>query len=538
MLTVSAPPKGVTACAVCGGLTGGLRNLDNALPIGREALLRLGGKLKDASNDQSSKSDFPEELIAIPVGITPATLKKYTLYEILGFGGELGASADTEVIKKAYHKAVLMYHPDKAQFKTTDGKEDRTVFLRIQEAFNVLCSEPKRRAYDSQLPFDERIPSEEDCTKYLAKGPHKFFKLFDPVFKRNARFAVKKPVPDLGDLDTPLPQVYKFYEYWIKFESWRDFTGIGAEYKPDDASCREEKRYMQKENEKKAKTLKKNEMDRIIRLVMLAEKKDPRIAREKELKKQSKDADKNAKEAAAKRQGDEEQAAREWSEALETEIRERKGTTKEDREKLKKAQSKARNTFRKLLRASAALGFGPDAEYGFLSADNVELLCTNADMEDVNEMNTAMGGEPAAKDNAAFVKAGLDDVVTAKLAKVLRIKEDLIEDERIAKDAKKREQDERASTSDKKRGHPSDREWSAEALEQLSAAVDRYPAGTATRWKVVADFVCDRMKPDTFTQVRTLSNLLPVKIDPSTSSHEHHNSLTPLHPPPPHRTSA
>jgi hypothetical protein len=38
--------------------------------------------------------------------------------------------------------------------------------------------------------------------------------------------------------------VYKFYEYWINFESWRDFTGIGAEYKPDDASCREEKRYM------------------------------------------------------------------------------------------------------------------------------------------------------------------------------------------------------------------------------------------------------------------------------------------------------
>jgi hypothetical protein len=43
--------------------------------------------------------------------------------------------------------------------------------------------------------------------KALAKGPHKFFKLFDPVFKRNARFAVKKPVPELGDMDTPMPQV-------------------------------------------------------------------------------------------------------------------------------------------------------------------------------------------------------------------------------------------------------------------------------------------------------------------------------------------
>ena len=26
-------------------------------------------------------------------------------------------------------------------------------------------------------------------------------------------------------METPMPQVYKFYDYWIKFESWRDFTG-------------------------------------------------------------------------------------------------------------------------------------------------------------------------------------------------------------------------------------------------------------------------------------------------------------------------
>ena len=132
------------------------------------------------------------------------------------------------------------------RFKTADGKEDRTVFLKIQEAFNTLSNEAKRRAYDSQLPFDDSIPTEEKVDKALAKGPHKlvsntfnvfinsitfphpprrFFKLFDPVFKRNARFAVKKPVPELGDLETPIAQVFRFYDYWIKFESWRDFTG-------------------------------------------------------------------------------------------------------------------------------------------------------------------------------------------------------------------------------------------------------------------------------------------------------------------------
>ena len=187
-----------------------------------------------------------------------------------------------------------MYHPDKAQFKSKDGTEDRTVyvnhsfttsalfywshyycymlytlrFLKIQEAFNVLSNEQKRRAYDSQLPFDETTPSEDKVNKALEKGPHKFFKLFDPVFKRNARFAVQKPVPELGNLDTPIEQVYMFYAYWVGFESWRDFTGIGAEHNPDHANSREEKRYMQKENEKLAKKLKKKEMDRIIEMVI------------------------------------------------------------------------------------------------------------------------------------------------------------------------------------------------------------------------------------------------------------------------------
>ena len=41
-------------------------------------------------------------------------------------------------------------------------------------------------------------------------------------------------------------QVYRFYEYWINFESWRDFTGVGAEHKIDDAMSRDEKRYYAK----------------------------------------------------------------------------------------------------------------------------------------------------------------------------------------------------------------------------------------------------------------------------------------------------
>ena len=166
----SAPSSSSKTGGSSAGIKIGERN--DALPYGREALLRLGGVAKVETTEGNDENQFDMSLVKIPEGITPKTLRQFTLYEILGFGNEgLGDSADMEVIKKAYHRAVLMYHPDKAQFKDSSGKEDRSVFLKIQEAFNVLTNEQKRRAYDSQLPFDEAIPNEEITRKYLKRRP-------------------------------------------------------------------------------------------------------------------------------------------------------------------------------------------------------------------------------------------------------------------------------------------------------------------------------------------------------------------------------
>jgi DnaJ family protein C protein 2 len=58
---------------------------------------------------------------------------------------------------------------------------------------------PRRRKYDSSLPFNDSIPSESDnITEY------NFYDVFDPVFKRNAKFAKKKPVPNIGDATYPI----------------------------------------------------------------------------------------------------------------------------------------------------------------------------------------------------------------------------------------------------------------------------------------------------------------------------------------------
>ena len=265
------PPTGLTESALSSsGLTGVPRSdlvqfgrpfwklVAHALGTSREtADAKKGkGKLKKATSDEGLGS-IPDEMIKIPVDVTPQNLKKFTLYDLLGFSGELANSADESAIRRAYHKCVLMYHPDKKQDKKADGAEDNSVWLKIQLAFSTLLDKDKRRAYDSQLPFKEDVPSDEDIAKALGKSEAHFYKLYDKVFKRNARFAEKKPVPEIGNADTPFDEVDAFYAYWVKFDSWRDFTGVDAEYRPEEASSREEKRYMIKENAKQAEKLKK-----------------------------------------------------------------------------------------------------------------------------------------------------------------------------------------------------------------------------------------------------------------------------------------
>jgi molecular chaperone DnaJ len=65
---------------------------------------------------------------------------KKDYYEVLG----VSRSADKDEIKKAYRKLALKYHPD----KNPDNKEAEEHFKEVNEAYEVLSNDDKRRRYD------------------------------------------------------------------------------------------------------------------------------------------------------------------------------------------------------------------------------------------------------------------------------------------------------------------------------------------------------------------------------------------------------
>ena len=67
-------------------------------------------------------------------------MAKRDYYEVLGV--EKGAAA--EDIKKAYRKMAVKYHPDKNP--GDKGAEEK--FKELGEAYEVLCDQQKRAAYD------------------------------------------------------------------------------------------------------------------------------------------------------------------------------------------------------------------------------------------------------------------------------------------------------------------------------------------------------------------------------------------------------
>jgi DnaJ family protein C protein 2 len=153
-----------------------------------------------------------------------------------------------------------------------------------------LSDQKRRREWDSVDPtFDDRIPS--------AKAKGDFFSLYAPVFEKESRFSKKLPVPVLGGLNDSRDDVENFYEFWFSFESWRSFEALDEE-DANSGECREEKRWIERQNKAQRNKMKKEDVSRVARLVDQAFSIDPRIKKFKQEDKEAKAAKKNQKNAA------------------------------------------------------------------------------------------------------------------------------------------------------------------------------------------------------------------------------------------------
>ncbi|KAE8891663.1 hypothetical protein PF005_g5166 [Phytophthora fragariae] len=309
-----------------------------------------------------------------------------TMYQQLGLS-DIGFDVTDEQVKKAYHRVLIEHHPDK-----TGKTENDPNYLAVQKAFTTLMDPQKKRAYDSQCDFDEWIPSgNEKVAENDPQGEGKsFYELYGPVFLANARFSENKPVPALGGDDLPIDEVYAFYDFWNKFDSWRDFTH-DSEHDVDSAEHRDHKRWMAKKNEAAAKKKKKKEYARLASLVDRALANDPRIRRVKQEEKDRKARAKREKEEAAQRLIDEENRKQEEAERAAKEAEEKE---KESRKDAKMAKDKQKKLFRKVKKAFRELMASATEQEleGAIDVIKTEDLCDSLEMEQLQALVAACGG--------------------------------------------------------------------------------------------------------------------------------------------------
>ena len=300
----------------------------------------LAQALLEADGGDGDDFEEEEETPAL-LRLKPTSWREQDHYLVLGLGKKRFAATD-EDIKRAYRKKVLSHHPD----KTAHLGGNDNFFKCIQKAWEVLTNPTLRRMFDSCDPtFDEEIPGPKETGD--------FFEIYGPVFERNARFSKTPNVPLLGGPDSSRADVEAFYAFWFAFESWRSFE-MKDEEDTEKAGSRDEKRWLDKKNLNKRKKLKKDDNQRLNRLIEQAISLDPRVAKFKADDKYAREAKKREREANEKAAADEAirvaEEARLAAEKAEQELKEQQAKAKMDKDQIKNAIKKERKAIRRLLR--------------------------------------------------------------------------------------------------------------------------------------------------------------------------------------------
>ena len=435
----------------------------------------------------------------------------YNYYKILGLEDKFLSSKD-EDFRKAYKKMALIYHPDKNkenkglpgvseeqikeevrkdrekeiemnnnnndENKNDDNKDNKDKenkiseeeqqknreinkkWLKLKEAYETLSDPEKRKKYDSTYVFDDTIPED---VEYNEK---EFFIEFGPVFLKNSIWSKKKPVPKIGDMNTPLDKVRKFYKFWSNFQSWRDFS-VEGEYDLEEATSRYEKRQMLKENRKMKAALLKEEKMRIDNLTNIAYKRDPRIIEEERRIQKEKEEEKRQRAILKQKQKEEEELKRQILLKQHEEEKERKKEMK-----IKEKEELAN----KIL--------------NIIKENNIKINDDDIFQFNINSKNESL-------------KEFLE-----KIEKVDKkdLKKEIIENCKSIfgmkfKDEKKEEEEKKESI------------WTKEEMFLLQKGVKKFPAGTKRRWDRIKEIVKTKNEDEIIQMTHYLTINPNIKIE-------------------------
>uniref|UniRef100_A0A2K6FX09 DnaJ homolog subfamily C member 2 n=1 Tax=Propithecus coquereli TaxID=379532 RepID=A0A2K6FX09_PROCO len=433
-------------------------------PVGRwfEAFVKRRNRNASASfqeledkkelSEESEDEELQLEEFPMLKTLDPKDWKNQDHYAVLGLG-HVRYKATQRQIKAAHKAMVLKHHPDKRKAAGEPIKEgDNDYFTCITKAYEMLSDPVKRRAFNSVDPtFDNSVPSKSEAKD-------NFFEVFSPVFERNSRWSNRKNVPKLGDMNSSFEDVDAFYSFWYNFDSWREFSYLDEEEK-EKAECRDERRWIEKQNRATRAQRKKEEMNRIRTLVDNAYSCDPRIKKFKEEEKAKKEAEKKAKaeakrkeqEAKEKQRQAELEAARLAKEKEEEEVRQQALLAKKEKDIQKKAIKKERQKLR-----------------------------NSCKIEEINEQ---------------------------------------IRKEKEEAEARMRQASKNAEKSTGRGGNGS-KNWSEDDLQLLIKAVNLFPAGTNSRWEVIANYMnihsssgVKRTAKDVISKAKSLQKLDPHQKD-------------------------
>lgn len=457
------------------------------------------------SSEESEDEEFQLEEFALLKSLDPKDWKNQDHYAVLGLA-KLRYKATQKQIKAAHKAMVLKHHPDKRKATGEQIVEgDNDYFTCITKAYEILSDPVKRRAFNSVDPtFDNSVPSK-------GEGKDNFFEVFAPVFERNSRWSNKKNVAKLGHMNTSIEDVDSFYSFWYNFDSWREFSYLDEEEK-EKAECRDERRWIEKQNRAARAQRKKEEMIRIRTLVDNAYSGDPRIKKFKEEEKARKEAEKKAKVDARRREQEEKEKLRQAElevvrlakEKEEEEARQQALVAKKEKEIQKKAVKKERQRLRTSCKNWNY--FSDNESDSVKMMEEIEKLCDRLELASLQSLNESLSG--SSKEDG---KTSVEKHIAEVNAQIKREKEQ--EEARMKQSTKSADQ----SGSG---GGGSSKSWSEDDLQLLIKAVNLFPAGTNARWEVIANYMnlhsvsgTKRTAKDVINKAKSLQKLDPQQKD-------------------------